>query len=119
MEKDDFLATYKEGDVIATRNWIFIYARLQVSEEFGREIRHAIVYHALMNRRDLDNITTITRTGIGYVEGNDFKLANNREKKLLFDALKKKHMRWNSEARCLEDTRPIVIIEAEIPEMPF
>ena len=118
MEKDDFLATYKEGDIITTRNWIFIYARLQVSE-FAREVRHAIVYHALINRHNLYDITTITRTGIGYVEGRDFKLANNREKKLLFDALERKHMRWNPETRCLEDTRPIVVIEAERPEMPF
>lgn len=118
MEKDDFLATYKEGDIITTRNWIFIYARLETSE-FAREVRHAIVYHALINRHNLYDITTITRTGIGYVEGRDFKLANNREKKLLFDALERKHMRWNPETRCLEDTRPIVIIEAERPEMPF
>lgn len=118
MEKDDFLATYKEGDVITTRNWIFIYARL-VASEFGREVRHAIVYHALINRHNLYDVTTITRPGIGYVEGRDFKLANNREKKLLFDALERKHMRWNPETRCLEDTRPIVIIEAERPEMPF
>lgn len=118
MEKDDFLTTYKEGDVIVSRNWIFIYARL-VPSVFGREVRHAIVYHALINRHNLDNITTITRVGIGYVEGVDFKLANNREKKILFDALERKHMRWNPETRCLEDTRPIVIIEAERPEMPF
>lgn len=114
MEKDDFLATYKEGDVITTRNWIFIYARLETSL-FG----HAIVYHALLNRRNLYDIVTITRTGIGYVEDNDFKLAINKEKKLLFDALERKHMRWNPETKCLEDTRPIMIIEAERPEMPF
>ena len=118
MQKDDFLATYKEGDVITTRNWIFIYARLQVSE-FGYEVRHAIVYHALINRNNLDDVTAITRTGIGYVEGRDFKLANNREKKLLFDALERKHMRWNPETKSLEYTRPIMIVEAEIPEMPF
>jgi hypothetical protein len=118
MEKDDFLATYKEGDVIVSRNWIFIYARLRVSD-FGREIRHAIVYHALVNTRNPYDTITVTRTGIGYIEGEDFKLANNREKKLLFDALEKKHMRWNSETMCLEDTRPIMIIEAERPEMPF
>ena len=118
MEKDDFLATYKEGDIIATRNWIFIYARL-VPSEFGYEVRNAIVYHALLSRNRLDDVTAITRTGIGYVEGRDFRLANNREKKLLFDALERKHMRWNPETRCLEDTRPIVVIEAERPEMPF
>ena len=114
MTKIEFETKFKEGDVIVSRHWMFIYARLQPCG-LGGQARNAIVYHALFNMRNGYDIITVTRTGIGYIEGIDFRFANNREKKMLYDALAGKKYKWNSELNRLEYTGEVVVIDNEMP----
>ena len=116
MKVEEFKTKFKEGDVLVSRVWVFIYAGLRPSNLYGGE-RNAIVYHALAHKDKLCEITTQTRTGIGYVEGNDFRLATNKEKKYLFDWLSVKHMRWNPETKSLEYIGPVYTYENV--ELPF
>jgi hypothetical protein len=114
MTKEEFISKFKEGDVLISRNWMFIYASLRTSN-FGVEVRNAIVYHALYNTRNHD-ITIETRTGIGYIEGIDFRFANNKEKKALYDVLAGRKYKWNPELNRLEyNGRRIVVDDQEFP----
>jgi hypothetical protein len=119
MEVEEFKTKFKEGDVLVSRVWVFIYAGLKESDIFfvNGVPRHAVIYHALGHMDKLCEITTQTRTGIGYVEGNDFRLANNKEKKYLIDWLSVKHMRWNPETKSLEYIAPVYTYDDV--ELPF
>ena len=116
MKVEEFKTKFKEGDILVSRAWVFIYAGLRPSNLYGGR-NQAIVYHALVHMDKLCEITIQTRTGIGYVEGNDFRLATNKEKKYLFNELEKKHLRWNPEEKSLEYIGPVYTYDDV--ELPF
>ena len=114
MNVEEFTTKFKEGDVLVTRDWIFIYAGLKESDIFfvNGVPRHAVIYHVLIHKDKVCGITVQTSAGIGYVEGNDFRLANNKEKRFIIDCLDEAHFRWNPETNTMTRIQ-------EIPVLPF
>ena len=83
---------FKKGDIMVKNNhWIFIFDGLKLS---GPQL--AVVYHAVCS---FDGYTTVGRgPGIGYYDPfypENFRLATNDEKKLLFNRIKIKGTYWD------------------------
>lgn len=106
MNVDDFISKFKNGDIIKVGEYILIFAGTRETySRFRQELMNAIMYYALTDDNDENpyvSISILPRTGIGYVEDyadTYVKKVNNKKKKIFFDALEKRGLRWDAENR--------------------
>lgn len=106
MTAAEFNSQFKAGDVlvVGTQETLILFAELEdvSSRFFGTSSRNILKYHALMHKNDTSfiRINIPPRPGIGFVE--DYKKivkAPNVRKKIFFDTLEKKGLRWDTENR--------------------
>jgi hypothetical protein len=105
MRADIFESLYKDGDIIMVRRWIVILKGLGEPIEYFPD-KHTIIYYAVAN---IDSDTCVAPTepspGIGWVEevsdDNIVRLATNKEKRILFDRLYRKGIRWDETSKRL------------------
>ena len=91
---------FEIGDILVCHErWILIYAGYRDSSAYFREeIRHAIVYYALMNLESgyADMSWPDPRPGIGYIETNrDMRFATNEEIMRFYNRLKMMKCKWD------------------------
>lgn len=102
MSNEEFNNLFKEGDIITSRHWIFIFDRTRPAV-MGPLDRHAIVYKALMNLDD-EWLTIDTRTGIGYVDDRtieDTRLSSNEELDHLFRIMEWADAYWDNKNKVI------------------
>lgn len=105
MRADVFNSLYKDGDVIMVRQWITILKGLDEPNEYFPD-KHPIVYYAVAS---INSDTCVTPTepshGIGWIEevsdDNMVRLATNKEKRIIFDRLYRKGIRWDESLKRL------------------
>lgn len=96
---------FNPGDILMVHNhWLIIFAGFRESI-YGRSVRHAFIFHAIADIHGTYNVVCIDepRPGIGYVEDvkdvYDVRLANNIEKKFLFDRIKNSYgVMWDGQS---------------------
>ena len=100
---------FNPGDVLmvvhGSIHWLIIFAGLRESSYHGGAvIKHAFLFHAITDINDSNHTSVCideVRPGIGYVEDDakNVRLANNAEKKILFDRIKKFHgVMWDGQS---------------------
>ena len=99
MTAAEFNSQFKAGDilVVGTQEYLILFAELDDSRP-----NHLLKYHALMYKDDtsLIRINIPPRPGIGFIENyTKITQASNSRRKLLFDTLEKKGLRWDTENR--------------------
>ena len=103
MTITEFNSQFKAGDilVVGTQEMLILFAKLEdVSSRFFGTPKHLLKYHALMYKDNTSfiRINIPSSHGIGCIE--DYKKivkAPNARKKIFFDALEKKGLRWDAE----------------------
>ena len=88
----------EDGDIICTKYVCFIYKCLDKDKKYSNSDR-AIIYHACCdNMFSLSQLLIGPDIGVGTVDNNslyNYKLASDKQRKKLFDLLKKKGYEWD------------------------
>lgn len=104
MTITEFNSQFKAGDVlvVGTQEILILFAELEdvSSRFFGTSSNHLLKYHALMYKNDTSfiRINIPPRPGLGFIEDHKkIVKAPNARKKIFFDVLEKKGLRWDTE----------------------
>lgn len=105
MRADIFESLYKDGDIIIVCRWIVILKGLGEPNEYFPD-KHPIIYYAVVNiNNDTCAAPTEPSPGIGWIEeipdDNMVRLATNKEKRIIFDRLYRKGIRWDESLKRL------------------
>lgn len=92
----------KDGDIVYSEGWVVIVKNIN----FQKKVR----YHATISLEDRELGLPEDEFGYaGYLSEIE-RPATPEEQQILFDALKEKGKRWNSEKKCIEDIEQDILV---------